>query len=176
MAVLALAATAAVDVVLGFAPSKATGTDSTGRASASSALVPGRDHGFTLAGRRMRNRVLRAGREHLGPEAVASAFPLPIEGPIAIANLAVAPDGTLVLAVWRFPSGRPMATALEFWRDRRAIGGFGVPPGHVAGGLAFSPDGQLVATFGPHGDLRGVFDRRGRRVTHHASEGEPGGS
>ena len=162
-AVLVVAAAAALDVVLGFVPAKRAAGEISETPTESSGLVRGRDHAFTLAGDRVRNRVLRDGREYLSPEAIAAAFPLPVGGVVDIANLAVAPDGTLVLAVWRFPSGRPMRTALEFWRGRRPVGGFGVPPGHVAGGLAFSPDARLVATFGPNGDLRGVFDREGRR-------------
>ena len=162
-AVLVVAAVAALDAVLGFGVAgRAADATPQGRTE-SSGLVRGREHAFTLAGDRVRDRVLRNGREYLSAEAIAGAFPLPVEGPVDVAHLAVAPDGTLVLAVWRFPSGRPMETALEFWRGQRAVGAFGVPPGFVAGGLGFSPDARLVATFGPDGELRGVFDREGRR-------------
>ncbi|MDQ4081966.1 MAG: hypothetical protein M3123_03645, partial [Actinomycetota bacterium] len=102
--------------------------------------------------------------EYLSRDAVARAFPVRVEGPLDISKVAVAPDGTLVLAVYRFPADRPAQGALEFWRGRTLLSAFPVPPGYFGGGLAFNRDGSLVATFSYDGQLRGVFDRRGRRL------------
>jgi hypothetical protein len=123
---------------------------------------PPRD--FVAVGRRLENRVLRNGREYLSAAAIRAAFPVDVPGPIVISRMAVARDGTLALALYRFPSATPAQGALEFWRDRKPVGGFGVPPGYFGGGVAFNHDGTLVATFSYDGQLRGVFDRSGRRV------------
>ena len=128
-------------------------------------LVPGRVGEVRAAGTYLRKRVVRDGRPYLSEDAVADAFPLPLEGPFDIAHVAVAPDGTLVLAVYGFsPYGRARG-AIELWRGREPLGAFVVPSGSFGGGLAFSRDGELIATFGRSGDLSGVFDRRGREVS-----------
>ncbi len=111
----------------------------------------------------LEQRVLRDGREVLAAEALKRAFPGGIEGPIDIAQLALGPDGTLVVGVYSFPSGRAPVGALELWRGSRLVGAFRVPTGWFGGGLAFDRTGELVATFSHDRQLRGVFDRRGRR-------------
>jgi hypothetical protein len=120
---------------------------------------------FQPGGRRLDDRVLYAGRQYLGPEAIADAFPSDVRGPIHVAKLAVARDGTLALGVYRFPSGQPFEGAVELWRRRRLVGAFRVPNGFFGGGLALSRDGRYVATFSYDRQLRGVFDRRGRRIS-----------
>ena len=125
-------------------------------------LVPGNRHPYVAAGPFLQKRVLRGGREFLSAEAVERAFPGEAEGPLDISKVAVAPDGTLVLAVYRFPPGRAAVGALQFWRGRRLESAFDVPPGYFGGGLAFNRDGTLVALFSYDGQLRGVYDREGR--------------
>jgi hypothetical protein len=124
-------------------------------------LLSGSRHPFVAAGPFLQKRVLRGGREFLSAEAVERAFPGEVEGPLDISKVVVAPDGTLVLAVYHFPPGRAAVGALQFWRDRRVVGAFRVPPGYFGGGLAFNRDGSLVALFSHDGQLRGVYDRRG---------------
>jgi len=128
-------------------------------------LVLGKANRFRAVGPFLNKRVLRAGKEHLPAEAVEAAFPGDVAGPLDISKVAVAPDGTLVLAVYRFPLGRPAVGALQFWRDRRLLSAFEVPTGYFGGGLAFSRDGRLVALFSHDGGLRGVYDRGGRLLS-----------
>jgi hypothetical protein len=120
---------------------------------------------FSAAGPYLKKRVLRDGREYLSAEAVEAAFPVPVEGPIDIAKLAVAQDGTLALAVYRFPPQGDARGAVELWKGQRPVGAFGVPSGYFGGGLALNRDGTLVATFSYDGQLRGIFDRQGRPVS-----------
>ena len=162
VAVFVLAAAAAGDAFRG------GGAEERGRRAAEQEpserpgrLVSGSLHRFSAAGPFLQKRVLRGGREFLSADAVERAFPGDVEGPLDISKVAVAPDGTLVLAVYRFPPGRPAVGALQFWRDRRLVGAFQVPPGFFGGGLAFNQDGRLVALFSHDGQLRGVYDRRG---------------
>jgi hypothetical protein len=121
---------------------------------------------FRPGGARLDDRVLYAGREYLGSKAIADAFPSDVRGPVHIAKLTVARDGTLALGVYRFPSGRPFEGAVELWRRRRLVGAFRVPDGYFGGGLALSRDARYVATFSHDGQLRAVFDRTGRRLSH----------
>jgi hypothetical protein len=118
--------------------------------------------GFVV-GRRTRTRVLHDGREYLSAEQVDHAFPAAVEGePFEIAYVASAPDGTLVLAVYKFPEdGAPLA-ALELWRDRRLIRSFQVPDGSFGGGLGFTSDGRLIATLVSDGLHVRLFTRGGR--------------
>jgi hypothetical protein len=129
------------------------------------ALRRGRAAQYVGAGAFLRKRVLRSGEEYLGAEAIERAFPVRAEGPLDISKIAVAPDGTLVLAIYRFPPRGEAQGGLELWRGRRLVGSFPVPPGYFGGGLAFNRDGSLVATFSYDGQLRGVFDRQGHRVS-----------
>ena len=120
VALALLAAVAAADAVR---PAPGSAPEARGRAAA---LEPGRERaGIELVGGRvgdvraagtyLRKRVVRDGRTYLSEEAVADAFPLPLEGPFDIAHVAVAPDGTLVLAVYGFsPYGRARG-AIELW-------------------------------------------------------------
>jgi hypothetical protein len=165
-AVFVLAAAAAGDAVRGAGgDERRVGEDATETSvQARTRLVPGSARDFVADGAFLRTRVLRSGREYLGAEAIAKAFPAPVGGPFDIAELAVAPDDTLVLAIYRFPAQGEPRNALEFWRARKLVGAFSVPPGYFGGGLEFSRDGRLVAMFSHEGRLRGVFDRRGRRV------------
>ena len=128
-------------------------------------LVGGRPLEVRAVGSYLRKSVVREGKPYLSEDAVAGAFPLPLEGPFDIAHVAVAPEGTLVLAVYGFsPYGRARG-AIELWRGREPIGAFVVPSGSFGGGLAFSRDGSLIATFARTGELAGLFDRRGREVS-----------
>ncbi|MBD0291566.1 MAG: hypothetical protein ICV74_09950 [Thermoleophilia bacterium] len=167
-AVFVLAAAAAGDA---FRP--AGGTDAPARPAAGSpsgsvAGVPrsGRERTprYVGEGSFLRKSVVRGRREYLSAEAVEDAFPGSATGPIDISKIAVAPDGTLVLAVYRFPAGQPAVGAVQFWRHRRLVGAFVVPPGFFGGGMAFDRTGALVALFSRDGALRGVYDRAGRRL------------
>ena len=93
---------------------------------------------------------------------MAGAFPVVRSGLVDIAHVAVAPDGTLVLAVWRFPWTGGVRTALQLWRKGRLVAAFPVPPGSFAGGLGFSADGRLVATYSSDRRSAKLFDRSGR--------------
>jgi hypothetical protein len=81
-----------------------------------------------------------------------------------ILRLAVAPDGTLVLGVIRFPPGRRAQSGVELWQGRRLRGAFLVGPGSFGGGFAFDRAGTLLALFSADGALRGVHDLDGRRL------------
>jgi hypothetical protein len=114
-----------------------------------------------------RKRVLRHGREYLSEEEVDAAFPAPLEGiPFDIAYVASAPDGTVLLAVYKFPELGPAQAAIELWRDGRALRAFLVPPGSFAGGVGFAEEGRLVATLSSDGLLVSLFTRRGRPAGH----------
>lgn len=138
-------------------------------------LVQGITQDFASDGSFLHKRVLRAGKEYLSAEAIERAFPVPVDGPLDISKLAVAPDGTLVLAVYRFPADGHARGALEFWRGRRLVGAFAVPPGSFGRGLAFNRDGSRVATFSYDRRLSGVFDRHGRRFSSFSDSSADGG-
>ena len=166
-AIVVLATVAAADAVRddrAQTPARATAADaaSTPRHLA---FARGRSGDYRGHGHYLHDRVLRRGREYLSPEEIAAAFPVPIEGPVDISQVAVAPDGTLVLGVYLFPARSDARGALEFWRGRTLESAFPVPPGTFAGGLAFNRDGSLVATFSYDGALRGVYDRSGREMS-----------
>jgi hypothetical protein len=127
-------------------------------------LVAGEALGHVPVGSFTRTSVVRQGREVLGSDEVAAGFPVLRDGLIDIAHVAVAPDGTLVLAVYRFPWGGGMRPALQLWRDGRLVAAFTVPSGSFAGGLGFSADGALVATYSSDRRSATLFDRRGRRA------------
>jgi hypothetical protein len=124
-------------------------------------------HGFAAAadGRLTRTRVVRYGQEVLSENQVDNAFRVPLEesGTFDIAHLAVAPDGTLALAVYEFAGSGNVHAGIELWQGKRLIGSFGVPPGSFAGGIGFSPDGELVAAFERGRRQATLFDRSGRR-------------
>ena len=166
-AVLVLALVAATDAVRRIARADAGGESApvaSARVTRADVAVSDRAE-FATAGPRLPDRVLRRGRAFLGSEAIAAAFPTAVGGPVHVAQLAAAPNGTLALGVYRFPSSRPMQGAIELWRGRRLLGAFTVPSGYFGGGVALDRNGAFVATFSPDGRLRGVFDRDGRRQT-----------
>lgn len=166
LAVFVLAAAAAGDAFRGESrnqpPVRQAGA--TAQGAESTRFVYGEAKRFRAVGPFLNKRVLRAGREFLPAEVVEQAFPVDLEGPLDISKVALAPDGTLVLAVYRFPLGKPAVGALQFWRGRRLLSAFEVPTGYFGGGLAFNRDGSLVAVFSHDGALRGVYDRLGRLV------------
>jgi hypothetical protein len=125
-------------------------------------LRPGA-RGFVADGRLTRTRVLRGGREVLSAEQIERAFPAPLGGvQFHIAHLAVAPDGTLAVAVYKFPRIGPARAAIELWRGNELAGAFPVPAGSFGGGLGFSADGERIATFSLRRRQATLFDRSGR--------------
>lgn len=119
--------------------------------------------GLIAVGALTRKRVLRNGREYLSEEQVDAAFPEPLQGiPFDIAYVATAPDGTVILAVYKFPELGPAQAAVELWRDGRFLRAFIVPPGSFAGGIGFAEEGRLVATLSSDGLLVHLFTRGGR--------------
>ena len=61
--------------------------------------------GYVAVGAFTRKRVLHHGREYLSSEAIDAAFPSLESGePFDISHLATAADGTLALAIYRFPA------------------------------------------------------------------------
>jgi hypothetical protein len=125
-------------------------------------FAPPRPQQFRAVGAFLSQRVVRAGKEYLSAEQVDRAFPGDAQGPLDISKVVQAPDGTLVLAVYRFPPGRAAVGALQFWQGKRLQSAFTVPPGFFGGGLAFDRTGRYVALFSHDGQLRGIYDRRGR--------------
>jgi hypothetical protein len=151
-AVLALALVAAADA-LDRSPRERQPSTAAGLPAAPAGPADYASRGdFAAAGGFLQTRVLRSGRPYLSAKAVDVAFPTGHEGPFDIADLAVAPDGTLALAVYRFPASHPAHAAIELWRDRRLVGAFTVAPGTASGGLAFSADGKLVLLTAIDGD------------------------
>jgi hypothetical protein len=165
VAVLVLAALAAADGLRRAGSERVVVPQAKDRPRAAAALLPGRTGGFAAAsdGRLTRTRVLRGGEEILSRQEIDAAFPAPLEGVLFdVAHVAVAPDGTLVLAVYKFPPGRSVLGAIELWRGERLVGAFPVPAGSFGGGIGFSEDGSLVATFAGGRSQATLFDRGGR--------------
>jgi hypothetical protein len=127
-------------------------------------LLRGDAEGFSAVGPFTRTSVVREGREVLTAAQVDAAFPAPFPGePFDIAHVAVAPDGTLVLAVYKFPYHEPARAAIELWRGNELVGAFPVPDGSFAAGLGFSADGELVGMYSPERQAT-LYDRAGRRA------------
>jgi hypothetical protein len=124
------------------------------------------DRGFVALadGRLTKTRVVRQGREILSAAQVDRAFPVPFEegGTFDIADLAVAPDGTLALAVYKFPAAGSVQSGIELWKRDRLVAAFEVPPGSFSDGIGFTADGTLVAAFEQNGREATLFDRTGR--------------
>jgi hypothetical protein len=121
--------------------------------------------GYIAVGPLTRKRVFRSGREYLSADSVGSAFPSADAGePFDISHLATAPDGTLALAVYRFPAKEPAQAGIELWRDGRLVRAFRVPPGSFGGGLGFAGNGRFVAMLLADGHSVVLFSRDGRRV------------
>jgi hypothetical protein len=161
-AVLALAAAAAADTLRGTGPERRPAAKGAGRPAPRLVRAPALP--FATDGPFQHTRVVFGGREYLSAEAIDGAFPVPVDGPLHISRLSVAPDGTLALGVYRFPAQGPARGAIELWHRRELVSAFPVPPGSFGGGLAVSHDARYVATFWYDGRLRGVFDRTGRRL------------
>jgi len=121
--------------------------------------------GYVAVGDFTRKRVLHRGREYLSSEAIDAAFPSVETGePFDISHLATAPDGTLALAIYRFPAKQPVEAGVELWRDGRLLAAFQVPAGSFGGGLGFADEGRLVATLFSDGHSVALFSRAGKRV------------
>jgi hypothetical protein len=121
--------------------------------------------GYVAVGPFTRKRVLHHGREYLSTASIDAAFPSLESGePFDISHLATAADGTLALAIYRFPAKKPVEAAVELWRDRRLLAAFPVPAGSFGGGLGFAHDGRLVATLLSDGHSVVLFTRTGKRV------------
>ena len=161
-AVVVLAVIAAADGAWRVGQGERAAAPSAGTAAPAHGVVAGEALGHVAVGSFTRTRVVRQGREVLGPDDVAGAFPVERSGLIDIAHVAVAPDGTLVLAVWRFPWTGGVHPALQLWRNGRLVAAFPVPHGSFAGGLGFSADGRLVATYSSDRHRATLFDRSGR--------------
>jgi hypothetical protein len=94
---------------------------------------------YVAAGEGMRTRIDRRGREFLTEEQIDAAFPAPLEDvPFDIAHTAVAPDGTLAVAVYKLPPTGPIRAAVELWRGSTLVNAFNVPTGAFGGGLGFT--------------------------------------
>lgn len=135
-------------------------------ARAAPALAPGRPQGHAAVsdGRLTRTRVVRGGEEVLSRGLIDAAFPAPLEGELFdVAHVAVAPNGTLALAVYKFPATGRVRGGIELWHGRRLVAAFPVPSGSFGRGIGFSEDGRLVATFSAARPEATFFDRRGRR-------------
>jgi hypothetical protein len=121
--------------------------------------------GYVAVGDFTRKRVLQYDREYLSAEAIDAAFPgAELGEPFDISHLAAAPDGTLALAIYRFPAKNPVEAWVELWRGGRLLGAFQVPAGSFGGGLGFAKEGQLVATLHSDGHSVALFSRAGKRV------------
>jgi hypothetical protein len=161
VAVLLLALAATADAIRP-RPTESAETQA-GRSVAGPVVHPQSSSGFTAGGKIAHTRVLRFGREFLGAEAIRNAFPVPLQGAaFDIAHLAARSDGTLVLAIYAFPQGRPAADGIEIWRRGQFESSFEVPVGSFGGGIGFASDGRLVAALAGDGMLVRLFTRSGR--------------
>ena len=162
-AVVVLVAVAAADAIRPDSKERAV-ADASNRAAAPTA-VQRASSGFVAVGPFTRKRVLRHGKEYLSTESIDAAFPSLDRGePFDISHLATAPDGTLALAIYRFPAKKPVEAAVELWRERMLLAAFPVPPGSFGGGLGFADEGRLVATLLADGHSVVLFTRTGKRV------------
>lgn len=166
VAVFFLAAAAAGDALRGVGAEERGALDRGGASEGGPLLVVGLRHDYAVVGGDLfRNRIVRSGAQFLSTDEVAAAFPGESKNPIDVSKIAVAPDGTLVLGVYRFRPGLSAEGAVELWNGRRLVGAFLVPPGYFGGGFAFTRDSALIATLSYDGTLNGVFDREGRLVS-----------
>jgi hypothetical protein len=162
-AVVVLVAVAAADAIR--PDGKEQAVSATPGPAAPLAPVQRSTSGYVAVGDFTRKRVLHHGREYLSPEAIDAAFPsVEVGEPFDISHLATAPDGTLALAIYRFPAKKPVEAGVELWRKGRLLAAFQVPAGSFGGGLGFADEGRLVATLFPDGHSVALFSRAGRRV------------
>jgi len=162
-AVVVLVAVAAADAIT---PAGTERTVSAAPApSAAQSAVQGSSSGYVAVGAFTRKRVLHHGREYLSTAAIDAAFPSLESGePFDISHLATAPDGTVALAIYRFPAKQPVEAAVELWRKGRLLAAFEVPAGSFGGGLGFADEGRLIATLLSDGHSVVLFTRTGKRV------------
>ena len=164
LALVVLSAIAAADSFRGDGEERALPRETTTARTTTHALV-GPAPEYVAAGARMRTRIDRNGTEFLTEAQIDAAFPAPLEGlPFDIAHTAVAPDGTLALAVYKLPPTGPIRAAVELWRGRELVNAFNVPTGTFGGGLGFTSDGRHIATVTPDGRTAVLFSRAGERV------------
>jgi hypothetical protein len=166
VAVLVLAAVAAADGVRRASSEPDAAPEPTARVEPVTRLVAGDPGEFVAVSTGLtRTRVVRAGVEVLGEKAIDAAFPAPLEGVhFDVAHIAVAPDGTLVLAIYKFPRPGRAQAGIELWRGKRLVGAFSVPAGSFGGGIGFNEEGDLVATFSRADRKATLFDRTGRQT------------
>lgn len=163
---------AAVVVLVAVAAADAIRPESKERAVAEASnqpTVPTRvqrsSSGYIAVGAFTRKRVLHHGREYLSSGSIDAAFPSLERGePFDISHLAAAPDGTLALAIYRFPAKKPAEAGIELWRERKLLAAFPVPPGSFGGGLGFADEGRLIATLLSDGHSVVLYTRAGKRV------------
>jgi hypothetical protein len=159
VAVVALAAIAAADSLRPGGKEKLNAAEQ----PAAQAVVHRASSGYLAVGPFLRKEVLRQGEEYISSTSVDSAFPSPDVGePFDITHLATAPDGTLAVAVYRFPAKSPAQAGIELWREGRLLDAFEVPAGAFGGGLGFADDGRLVATLLSDGHSVLLFTRQGK--------------
>ena len=162
-AVVVLVAVAAADAIRPESKERVV-SEAPGRSAAEPA-VQRSSSGYLAVGAITRKRVLHHGREYLSTEAIDAAFPSPENGePFDITHLATASDGTLALAIYRFPAKEPVEAAVELWREGRLLAAFQVPAGSFGGGLGFAGEGRLVAMLLSDGHSVVLFTRSGKRV------------
>jgi hypothetical protein len=162
-AVVVLVAVAAADAIRPGSKERVI-SEASSRAAAPAA-VQRASSGYVAVGPFTRKRVLHHGREYLSTASIDAAFPSLDKGePFDISHLATAADGTLALAIYRFPAKKPVEAAVELWRDRRLLAAFPVPAGSFGGGLGFADEGRLVATLLSDGHSVVLFTRTGQRV------------
>jgi hypothetical protein len=163
VAVVVLAAIAAADALT--PAGKERVVSNVASVAATRTVVHRASAGYVAVGAFTRKRVLRHGQEYLSSDSIDAAFPSPETGePFDISHLAAAPDGTLALAVYRFPAKEPAEAGIELWRQGRLLDAFPVPAGSFGGGLGFADDGRLVATMLADGYTVLLFTRSGKRV------------
>ena len=162
-AVVVLVAVAAADAIRPESNERVAAGASNGAATPTK--VQRSSSGYIAAGAFTRKRVLHHGREYLSSESIEAAFPSLESGePFDISHLAAAPDGTLALAIYRFPAKKPAEAGIELWRERKLLAAFPVPPGSFGGGLGFADEGRLIATLLSDGHSVVLYTRGGKRV------------
>ena len=163
VAVVVLVAVAAADAIRPDGEER-TVSAAPGRPTAQPAVHTS-SSGYVAAGAFTRKRVLHHGREYLSSDAIDAAFPSLESGePFDISHLAVAADGTLALAIHRFPAKEPVEAGIELWQEGRLLAAFQVPAGSFGGGLGFADEGRLVATLLSDGHSVVLYTRTGKRV------------
>jgi hypothetical protein len=166
VAVLLLAAVAAADAGRRLGGGPVVAPPEPREVSPRPELAVGDPGGFRAVadGRLTRTRVLHGADEVLSREQIDRAFPVPFEegGTFDIAHLALAPDGTLAVALHKFPAAGAVRSGIELWQGDELVAAFDVPPGSFAGGIGFSAGGELVVAFESGRREATLFERSGR--------------